>query len=142
MKKSKFIHTVGRRKEAVARVFVYPEGKGKITINNKPLEFWGTEILRWRIREPLILVRDAIDLSNYDIHVNVRGSGIVSQAEAIRLGIARALTKIGKSKVEKIFEKYDRFLLVADPRKCEPHHSSGKGASSRGSRRHKQRSKR
>ncbi|MEM0480650.1 MAG: 30S ribosomal protein S9 [Candidatus Aenigmatarchaeota archaeon] len=142
MKKLKEIHTVGKRKEAVARVFVFPQGNGKIIINNKPLEFWGTEILRWRIREPLILVRDAIDLSKYDIYVNVKGSGLVSQAEAIRLAIARALAKIGKSKVEKIFENYDKFLLIADPRRCEPHHSSGKGASSRGSRRHKQRSKR
>ena len=141
VKKQKIIHTVGKRKEAVARVFVYPNGKGNIRINEKPLEFWGTEVLRYRILEPIILVRDAIDLNQYDIYVNVRGGGLSGQAEAIRLGIARALVELNR-KLRKVFEEYDKYLLVRDPRRCEPHHSSGKGASSRGSRRHKQVSKR
>ena len=141
VKKQKIIHTVGKRKEAVARVFVYPNGKGNIRINEKPLELWGTEVLRCRILEPIILVRDAIDLNQYDIYVNVRGGGLSGQAEAIRLGIAKALVELNR-KLRKVFEEYDKYLLVRDPRRCEPHHSSGKGASSRGSRRHKQRSKR
>jgi small subunit ribosomal protein S9 len=141
VKKQKIIHTVGKRKEAVARVFVYPNGKGNIRINEKPLELWGTEVLRCRILEPIFLVRDAIDLNQYDIYVNVRGGGLSGQAEAIRLGIARALVELNR-KFRKFFEEYDRYLLIRDPRRCEPHHSSGKGASSHGSRRHSQRSKR
>ena len=140
VKKVKEILEVGKRRLAVARAVV-KAGSGKIYINSKPLELWGTDILRLWIREPLILAGDAA--KNVDVVVNVKGGGIVGQAEAIRQAIAKGLVKFLKDrKLREVYMKYDRNLLVYDPRRNEPHHSSGKGASKRGSRRHRQRSKR
>jgi small subunit ribosomal protein S9 len=76
-----------------------------------------------------------------DIDVSVRGGGICGQATAIREAIAKALVEYDKTLKEKFLD-YDKTLLVADFRRTEPHHGSGRGASKRGSRRHKQRSKR
>lgn len=140
VKKDKAVLEVGKRRLAVARALV-KAGTGKIFINSKPLELWGTDVLRMWIREPLILAGDAV--KNVDIEVNVKGGGIVGQAEAIRQAIAKGLVSYFKDKKLKAkYMQYDRNLLVYDPRRNEPHHSSGKGASKRGSRRHKQRSKR
>ncbi|MEM0333428.1 MAG: 30S ribosomal protein S9 [Candidatus Aenigmatarchaeota archaeon] len=140
VKKEKIVLEVGKRRLAVARALV-KAGTGKVFINSKPLEFWGTDVLRMWIREPLILAGDSI--KNIDIEVNVKGGGIVGQAEAIRQAIAKGLVSYLKDKkLKEKFMKYDRNLLVYDPRRNEPHHSSGRGASKRGSRRHKQRSKR
>ncbi|MGC9059493.1 MAG: 30S ribosomal protein S9 [Candidatus Aenigmatarchaeota archaeon] len=140
VKKEKNVLEVGKRRLAIARALI-KEGTGKIFINSKPLELWGTDILRLWIREPLIL---AGDLSkNIDIYVNVRSGGLVGQAEAIRQAIAKGLIRYTKDKkLKQKFIEYDRNLLVYDPRRNEPHHASGKGASKRGSRRHKQVSKR
>jgi len=140
VKKEKVVLEVGKRRLAIARALV-KAGTGKVFINSKPLELWGTDILRMWIREPLILAGD--EAKNVDIEVNVRGGGIVGQAEAIRQAIAKGLVSFLKNKkLKEKFMEYDRNLLVYDPRRNEPHHSSGKGASKRGSRRHKQRSKR
>lgn len=140
VKREKIVLEVGKRRLAVARALV-KAGSGKVFINSKPLELWGTDILRMWIREPLILAGDIA--KNIDINVNVKGGGIVGQAEAIRQAIAKGLVSYFKDKkLREKFIKYDRNLLVYDPRRNEPHHSSGKGASKRGSRRHKQRSKR
>jgi len=140
VKKEKAVLEVGKRRLAIARALV-KAGTGKVFINSKPLELWGTDILRMWIREPLILAGD--EAKNVDIEVNVKGGGIVGQAEAIRQAIAKGLVSFLKSKkLKEKFMEYDRNLLVYDPRRNEPHHSSGKGASKRGSRRHKQRSKR
>ncbi|MEM5830490.1 MAG: 30S ribosomal protein S9, partial [Candidatus Aenigmatarchaeota archaeon] len=101
--------------------------------------------LRWRIREVFMISEDYIKdiLPKYEIKVNVKGGGLVSQADAIRQAIAKALLRIVRSKkLEELFYSFDPWLLKRDYRMNEPHHSSGKGASSRGSRRHKQRSKR
>jgi small subunit ribosomal protein S9 len=140
VKKEKTILEVGKRRLAIARA-VIKEGTGKIFINSKPLDLWGTDILRLWIREPLILAGDLA--KTVDIHVNVRSGGIVGQAEAVRQAIAKALVRYSKDKkLKQKFLEYDRNLLVYDPRRNEPHHASGKGASKRGSRRHKQKSKR
>ena len=139
-KKEKIIFSVGKRDTAVAKAMVKP-GSGKIEINSKPLEIWGSEQLRLWVKEPLIL---SDDLSKrVDIDVNVRGGGAVSQAEAVRQAIAKGLVNFsGSDALRNRFLEYNRNLLVYDPRRNEPHHSSGKGCSKRGSRRHKQRSKR
>jgi small subunit ribosomal protein S9 len=139
-KKEKIIFSVGKRDTAVAKTIVKP-GSGKTKINSKPLEIWGSEPLRLWIKEPLIL---SDDLSKrVDIDVNVRGGGIVGQAEAVRMSIAKGLVNFsGSEELRKKYLGYNRNLLVYDPRRNEPHHSSGKGCSKRGSRRHKQRSKR
>ncbi|MEM5871157.1 MAG: 30S ribosomal protein S9 [Candidatus Aenigmatarchaeota archaeon] len=145
----KIVHTVGKRKSAIARVtFKLKEREGNnldIRINSVPLNYWGTETLRWRIREVLLISNEYIKdiIPKYKIKINVKGGGLVSQADAIRQALAKALIRIvRRKKLEEIFYNFDPWLLKIDFRKNEPHHSSGKGASSRGSRRHKQRSKR
>ena len=85
------VNTVGRRKAAVARVFVKP-GKGQITINHKALaEYFSLDILCFQVKQPLLATNT---LENYDITINLVGGGIKGQAEAARLGIARALCEI------------------------------------------------
>jgi small subunit ribosomal protein S9 len=132
-----FVYTTGKRKTAVARATVRP-GTGRLLINSRPLDVWGTEIFRLWIREPLMLAEDAA--AKTDIDVIVRGGGIPSQAEATRIAIARGLVKLTKDKALKDkFLGYDRGLLVYDFRRTEVHKPS---RSRKGARRHKQRSKR
>lgn len=138
--KEKVVIVTGKRKEAVARGKVSP-GKGIIRINSIPLENWGNEVMRMRVMEPLILAGDAA--KNVDFEINVKGGGTTGQTDAVRMVIAKGLVEFFKSQeLKEKFLKYDRNLLVFDYRRCEPHHGSGRGASKRGSRRHKQRSKR
>ncbi|MBO8476446.1 MAG: 30S ribosomal protein S9 [Bacteroidetes bacterium] len=85
------INAVGRRKAAIARVFV-KEGTGVITINKRKLEdYFPNPILQFIVKQPLNTV-DAVE--KYDIKVNLVGGGFTGQAEALRLAIARALVKI------------------------------------------------
>lgn len=78
----------GRRKTAVARVFIRP-GKGDITVNGKPVdEFFSRETGRMIVRQPLVLTNTT---TNFDIKVNVNGGGENGQAGAVRHGITRAL---------------------------------------------------
>jgi len=85
------VNALGRRKSAVARVYV-SEGKGKITINNRELaEYFPTGILQYVVLQPLNLLGVA---GQYDINVNLNGGGITGQAEALRLGISRAMLEI------------------------------------------------
>ena len=85
------VNTLGRRKSAVARVYV-SEGQGKITINKRELtEYFPTGILQYVVLQPLNLLGVA---GQYDINVNLDGGGITGQAEALRLGITRALMEI------------------------------------------------
>lgn len=82
---------VGKRKTAVARVWLLP-GQGVITINKKPMDQYITrEIDKLLIRQPLVLTDT---LGKYDVYVNVRGGGISGQADAIRHGVSRALISI------------------------------------------------
>lgn len=85
------INAVGRRKAAIARVYV-SEGKGEITINKRSLEeYFPSPILQFIVKQPLNTLEVA---DKYDIKVNLVGGGYKGQAEALRLGIARALVKI------------------------------------------------
>ncbi|MBV5313211.1 MAG: 30S ribosomal protein S9 [Prolixibacteraceae bacterium] len=85
------VNALGRRKSAVARVYV-SDGKGKITINNRDLnDYFPTGILQYVVLQPLNLLGVA---GQYDIKVNLDGGGITGQAEALRLGITRALMEI------------------------------------------------
>ena len=85
------INTLGRRKAAVARVYL-SEGKGKIRINNRELEeFFPTKPLQYIVNQPFELVEVA---GKYDVKVNIFGGGIKGQAEAVRLGITRALIEL------------------------------------------------
>lgn len=85
------INTIGRRKTSIARVYVKP-GKGQIRINDRELnDYFKSEILQTTVRQAMTTVK--VD-GNYDVTVNVEGGGVKGQAEAIRLGIARALVKM------------------------------------------------
>ena len=85
------INTIGRRKAAVARIYL-SDGKGEITVNNRKLEeYFKTGQLVYVVKQALNEVNVA---ENYDIKVNLYGGGYAGQAEALRLAIARALIKI------------------------------------------------
>ncbi len=85
------INALGRRKKAIARVFI-EDGKGGIIINGKDWkEYFPTSILQYVVQQPFILTSTE---SKYDLKVNIDGGGITGQAEALRLAIARALIKI------------------------------------------------
>ena len=85
------INAIGRRKAAIARVFV-KEGKGDIIINGRELaNYFPSSMLQFVVNQPLNTVNA---LGKYDIKVNLKGGGFNGQAEALRLAIARALVKI------------------------------------------------
>lgn len=85
------VHTIGRRKTSVARVYLQ-EGKGEITINGRELkDYLTTNVLQYKVEQPFALTGTK---EKYDVNVKVYGGGITGQAEAIRLGISRALCKI------------------------------------------------
>lgn len=85
------INTIGRRKTSIARVYVKP-GKGTITVNDRDLkDYFTSEIQQITVKQALTIAKAE---GNYDVTVNVEGGGNKGQAEAIRLGIARALVKM------------------------------------------------
>ena len=87
------VHKIGRRKTSVARVYVRP-GSGVITINKKDSkEYFGTDVLVYKINQPFLLTET---VGQYDVTVNIFGGGITGQAEAIRLGVSRALCEINE----------------------------------------------
>lgn len=107
------INTVGRRKAAVARIYV-SEGKGQITINHKDYkEYFPQERLQYVVEQPIKIAEVE---GKYDIKVNLGGGGFKGQAEALRLAIARALIKIDPEK--KPILKTDG-LLTRDSREVE-----------------------
>jgi small subunit ribosomal protein S9 len=108
------INALGRRKSAIARVYVNP-GKGAIVINNRPMEqYFPMDILQYIVKQPLELTGTT---ANYDIKVNLDGGGIKGQAEALRLAIARALCKIDKEAHRPVLKSNG--LLTRDPREVE-----------------------
>ena len=113
----KNLMTSGKRKRAVARACI-KQGTGIVKINNRLLDFYEPELARLKLQEPLMLAEG--HSNKVDISVRVFGGGIMSQAEAARLAMARALTEFTKDKkLEKAFLQYDRHLLVADVRRRE-----------------------
>jgi small subunit ribosomal protein S9 len=107
------VNAIGRRKAAVARV-VISDGKGKITVNNRDYkEYFGAETLQYVVTQPLVTL-NAID--KYDIRVNLDGGGVKGQAEAIRLGITRALVILDAE--NKSVLKANGFV-TRDPREVE-----------------------
>jgi len=106
-------NTLGRRKAAVARVYL-SEGKGKITVNNRELEvFFPTKPLQYIVKQPLDLV-DVVE--KYDLKVNIFGGGIKGQAEAVRLGISRALIEVNPEYRDALKKAG---FLTRDPRAVE-----------------------
>ncbi len=107
------IHTIGRRKTAVARIYL-SDGKGKITVNNRDFKkYFTTPTLQYKVQQALTLTKTK---TAFDISVNVFGGGVTGQAEAIRLAISRALVKIDEE--NKAILKPEG-LLTRDPRMVE-----------------------
>ncbi|WGH74301.1 30S ribosomal protein S9 [Tenacibaculum tangerinum] len=107
------VHKIGRRKTAVARVYV-SQGSGNITINKREFKnYFTTPTLQYKVQQPLMLTEN---LETYDITVNVFGGGVTGQAEAIRLAITRALVSINEE--NKTVLKPEG-LLTRDPRMVE-----------------------
>ena len=107
------INALGRRKSAVARVYLN-DGKGKITVNGRDFkEYFGAETLQYVVTQPLFLLNAA---DKYDIVVNLEGGGVKGQAEAVRLGITRALVKVDEENKKQL--KASGFV-TRDPREVE-----------------------
>lgn len=128
--KTKVLLTSGKRKTAIARATV-KTGKGRIRINNVPLEILEPKIARGRIMEPLIQAGDEV-WKQLDIDIKVFGGGFMGQAEATRTALARALLKWTKSAhLRRVFSEYDRTLVAGDSRRREPKKFGGPGARAR-----------
>ena len=107
------INAIGRRKAAVARVYL-SDGKGKITVNNRDYkDYFGSDTLQYVVTQSLALLNIA---DKYDITANLDGGGTKGQAEALRLGITRALVKIDAEYKPTL--KANGFL-TRDPREVE-----------------------
>ena len=107
------INTVGRRKTSIARVY-FQSGKGEIKINGRELNnYFPSEVLQIIVKQPLVKVEED---GNYDIKINVDGGGLKGQAEAIRLGISRAL--VASNEEHRPSLKSEGFL-TRDPRMVE-----------------------
>lgn len=130
------IVSVGKRKTAVARAYI-TVGSGRVRVNGIPIELWPVEVARLKMMEPLIIAGDAVR-NIVDINVKVSGGGFMGQAEAVRMSIARGLvsffekcvadqspegcekSKAVAKKLKRLFEEYDRTMLVGDVRRTEP----------------------
>eukprot|EP00735_Rhodelphis_limneticus_P001496 TRINITY_DN12125_c0_g1::TRINITY_DN12125_c0_g1_i1::g.26553::m.26553 TRINITY_DN12125_c0_g1::TRINITY_DN12125_c0_g1_i1::g.26553 ORF type:complete len:152 (+),score=35.16,sp/P46293/RS16_GOSHI/76.43/4e-77,Ribosomal_S9/PF00380.14/4.4e-37 TRINITY_DN12125_c0_g1_i1:35-457(+) len=131
------VQTFGRKKTAVAVAFC-KRGNGVMKLNGTPLDLVEPEILRYKVFEPLLILGRQ-RFADLDIRVRVRGGGYVAQVYAIRQAIAKAVVafyqkyvdEATKKEIKNILVAYDRTLLVADPRRCEPKKFGGRGARSR-----------
>ena len=107
------IHTIGRRKTSVARLYI-SKGKGNIMVNKKAYnEFFPTATLQYKITQPLALTKNE---GKFDLKVSVKGGGFNGQAEAVRLAISRALCKFDEE--NRLILKPEG-LLTRDPRMVE-----------------------
>ena len=107
------IHKIGRRKTAVARVYMSP-GKGNITVNKRSFEdYFSTDTLRYKVKQPFALTEN---VDAFDLKINVFGGGITGQAEAVRLAISRALCELDEENRQALKPEG---LLTRDPRMVE-----------------------
>lgn len=112
--KKAYFYGTGRRKESIARVRLYPNGTGKITINNREFDkYFGLDTLKLIVRQPFVATNT---MDKFDVEATVIGGGYTGQAGAIRHGLARALLKAN--------EEYRPLLkkagfLTRDPRMKE-----------------------
>jgi small subunit ribosomal protein S16e len=131
------VQTYGRKKTATA-VAHCKQGTGLIKVNGTPLELVQPEILRLKVFEP-IMVLGKERFANLDIRVRVQGGGHISQIYAIRQAIAKAIVAYTQKFIDEATKReirdqlvaFDRSLLVADPRRCEPKKFGGPGARAR-----------
>ncbi len=107
------IHKIGRRKTAVARVYL-SQGEGKITVNKKDLnDYFTTSTLQYKVNQAFNLTGNE---NSFDVKVNVYGGGITGQAEAIRLALSRAMIELDPENRSTLKPEG---LLTRDPRMVE-----------------------
>jgi small subunit ribosomal protein S9 len=122
----KVVVSSGKRKSAVARATV-KRGRGLVRINNVPVEIHEPHLAKVMIMEPLTLAADKA--TKVDIDLNVSGGGIMGQAMASRTAIAKGLVQfLEDDELEQMYSKYDRSMLVSDPRRKLPKKPQGRGA--------------
>ncbi len=123
---SKVINTSGKRKTAIARA-TFREGKGVVRVNSMLLDYYSTELARMKILESVDLMPEV--LSGIDVSINVRGGGIMGQADAARTALARGIVKWHNDpRMKDVYIGYDRTLLVNDSRQKEAKKPHGRGA--------------
>ncbi len=116
------INTTGRRKSAIARLYLN-QGKGNIIVNGDKLEdFFPLDRYRYIVSQPLVLLEKT---DSFDIKINVKGGGQTGQAEAIRLAIARALVEVDEENKSKLRQAG---FLTRDPRSKERKKAGQPGA--------------
>ncbi|GMH68920.1 hypothetical protein TrRE_jg578 [Triparma retinervis] len=133
----KSVQVFGRKKTATAVAYC-KQGRGLIKVNGCPIELLEPEILRLKTFEPVLLLGQE-RFSNLDIRIRVKGGGYTAQIYAIRQAIAKAIVayyskyvdEASKAEIKEILVGYDRTLLVADPRRCEPKKFGGRSARAR-----------
>ena len=129
-KAKKVLVLSGKRKTAIARATVRL-GKGRIRVNNIPVEIFEPKLARDKIMEPLLLIEDDV-WKQLDINVKVSGGGFMGQAEAARIAIVKCLLKWTKSaRLRTTLRDYDRTMIAGDPRRKEPKKFGGPGARAR-----------
>ena len=122
----KVVVASGKRKSAVARATVR-KGRGIVRVNNMPIDIFEPHLARVMIMEPLILAGDRS--TKVDVEVNVQGGGVIGQAGASRTAIAKGLVQfLEDDELQALYTKYDRSLLVSDPRRKLPKNPQGRGA--------------
>lgn len=127
---AKAINTSGKRKTAIARCTTR-DGKGRITVNNVPLEVIEPVLVRYKMTEPLLFVDEAVR-AKIDMKIKVVGGGFMSQADAVRISIARGLVAWTESaELKEKFVSYERQMLVGDSRRKEKKKYGGPGARSK-----------
>ena len=132
-KGKKVVHTSGKRKTAVARATV-KVGKGRARGNSEPIEIMQPALSRRKAMEPLIIADAMNRLSKVDINILTHGGGVMGQTDAIRTAIARGLVHYNggaeglDEELRDEYLRFDRSLLVNDPRRKEPKHQLGRGA--------------
>jgi len=126
VEKKRVILVSGKRKTAIARAIV-KNGSGKTFINGIPLLTYTPEVSRIKISEPLVLSGDRYKA--LDFNVRVSGGGVMGQAEAARMAIAKGLVAWTRSsELRRTMTSYDRTMLAGDPRRKEPKKFGGPGA--------------
>ena len=132
-KKKTSVQSSGKRKTAIARASI-KKGKGRVRINGSPIEIMQPDMARMKAMEPLAIA-DAMDrLAMADINISAEGGGTMGQVDAIRTAIARGLVfwndgaEGEDEELRAEYLRFDRSLLVNDPRRKEPKHQMGRGA--------------
>merc|ERR1719395_145207 len=136
--KAEKVQCFGRKKTAVA-VAIVRTGSGNVRVNGCPIHTVTPDILRVKVYEPLLVLGKDKWADKMDIRLRVKGGGFTSQIYAMRQAIAKGIVayyqkyidEASMKEIKDILMAYDRSLIVADPRRCEPKKFGGRSARSR-----------